>query len=99
MQYHESHRREPDVRIVFLDGISHSPHKEIHRTLESRRLFTLSVMGLFSYGDKADSGDHDYAAAKTVEDLAVAGSDHPGWRQGRKIESWEASHSSRYGLS
>jgi len=32
---------------------------------------------LLSYGDKAEVGDHDHAVARTVEDLAVAGSDDP----------------------
>ncbi|MFO7835699.1 MAG: transposase [Candidatus Thorarchaeota archaeon] len=32
---------------------------------------------LLSYGDKAGVGDHDHAVVRTVEDLAVAGSDDP----------------------
>ncbi|MFO7837219.1 MAG: transposase [Candidatus Thorarchaeota archaeon] len=32
---------------------------------------------LLSYGDKAEVGDHDHAVARTVEDLAVTGSDDP----------------------
>ncbi|MFO7836759.1 MAG: hypothetical protein R6V83_08895 [Candidatus Thorarchaeota archaeon] len=41
----------------------------------------MSVMDLLSYGDKAEVGDHDHAVGRTVEDLAVAGSDDPGQRQ------------------
>ena len=38
-------------------------------------------MGLLGGGDNVEVGDHDHAVARTVEDLAVAGSDDPGQRQ------------------
>ncbi|MBD3159415.1 MAG: hypothetical protein GF309_11545 [Candidatus Lokiarchaeota archaeon] len=62
--------------------------QELHRALESPRLFTSSVMGHLGGGDKAGMGDHDHAVAKTVENLAVAGNDDPGQRQ--ETEAWTA---------
>ncbi len=44
-------------------------------------------MDLLSYGDNAEVGDHDHAVVRTVEDLAVAGSDDPGKRQEKEART------------
>ncbi|MGV9170726.1 MAG: hypothetical protein ACOC38_12400, partial [Promethearchaeia archaeon] len=59
----------------------------------------MSVMGLLSGGDKAESGDHDHAVAKTVEDLAVAGVMTRNNDRRQKPGPREESHSNERGQS
>ncbi|MFO7835467.1 MAG: hypothetical protein R6V83_02340 [Candidatus Thorarchaeota archaeon] len=56
-------------------------------------------MDLLSYGDKAEVGDHDHAVVRTVEELAVAGSDVPEFDRRRKPGPREESYSGERGQS
>ncbi|MGV9102505.1 MAG: hypothetical protein ACOC38_00485 [Promethearchaeia archaeon] len=54
-------------------------------------------MDFLSYGDKAESGNHDHAVARIVEDLAVAGVMTREHERRGKPGPLEESHSSEDG--